>query len=250
MNDTSKETKSNKGCWFVILKIAGTILAVYAIEYLLHWTIKAGSNDALAVALSPFHNNYISLSNYYLTSADVSSQTADIPSASLRFVIYYILGYVIFTVLSLLMGVLPKVKKYAERITTVLFYAVFVVSFLLAFFFPTKITKVDLQAKEIVVTDYSYGFIPSSNYIPFSEVKQFTYTLTHNRDYNQTFSYYAHFVTLLVEQTDGRKTQIGDMEIGEADGNKSMNENIKPSAETMKKVEKVLSLLNNAIGKR
>ncbi len=89
MEESIKKSKLNKGCWLTIAKIAGVIVAIYVIEYILNWVLNDNNKDELSSALLPFHNNYFSFNSYYLTDVNVFSQTSNAPSASLRFVIYY-----------------------------------------------------------------------------------------------------------------------------------------------------------------
>ncbi|MDZ4757423.1 MAG: hypothetical protein SGJ10_04685 [Bacteroidota bacterium] len=144
------------------------------IEYILNWIYNKNTEDPLKIALGSFQNNYFSLSKYYLTNTSGDMLTND-TSATRRFIVFYIIGYVIYAVLSVVIPKLPKIKVYSARINTILFYMVFIIAFPIAFFIPDEKTIIDLDSKEITLTKYNYYLIPSTERIPFSAINKFDY---------------------------------------------------------------------------
>jgi hypothetical protein len=212
------ETKSSKyktGARLLLIKVISTIASLVLVELILG---ALTSKDQLGTALSPFHNHYFSFSAWYLTNPGMGSEFSESPSATTRFVIYFILGYLIFAIINII-WLIPALKPMANRVNAILFALLLTGAFLLAFFFPRKITEIDAVNKEIRITRHAWLFIPTTIHIPFSDIS--TVWVGISSDYDGPTKQYINFLSIVVTNTRGIKIPLGETEAGKQTGSSS-----------------------------
>ncbi len=184
MSNPVTTSKYKYGWRLLLIKVIGAIAVVFLIETIL--TLIANNDPEL----SPFHNHYFSFSRYYLARQGLGSPFSDNPFATTRFVIYTILGYLIYAAINIL-WLIPALKRMGTRINPFLFYLMLTGAFLWAFFFPDRITVIDAGKKEIKIVNHSFLFIPQAIHIPFNKVKTAGYYITADYDgYNKQYINY------------------------------------------------------------
>jgi hypothetical protein len=212
------ETKPGKyktGWRLLLTKVISAVAILALVELILG---ALTSKDQLGTALSPFHNHYFSFSAWYLTNPGMGSEFSESPSATTRFVIYFILGYLIFAVINIIWFI-PALKPVANRVNAILFALLLAGAFLLAFFFPRKITEIDAVNKEIRITRNAWLFIPTTIHIPFSDVSSVWAGIS--SDYDGPTKQYINFLSIAITTTQGIKIPIGETEAGKQTGSRS-----------------------------
>jgi hypothetical protein len=208
-----KKSKYKTGWRLLLIKAICAVAIVFILEKILDLFTNA---DPLGAALLPFHNHYFSFSRYYLTNLGMGSDFTDDPSATNRFVMFFILGYVVYVVINTAVWLLCRSKTKAASINSWLYYLMVLIVFLLAFYFPGKITVIDTAKKEIRITTYTYFFIPATTHIPFNAISTIGYNTA--RDYDGYNKKYINYLMITVTNKTGIKTQIGEIQAGEEKG--------------------------------
>ncbi|WP_252793555.1 hypothetical protein [Mucilaginibacter flavidus] len=241
-----KEEKSKyKTGWRVLLiKAVCAVAIVFLIEIVLE---ALRSKDALATALAPFHNHYFSLSRNFLTIPGMASTFSDDQTATTRFVEYFILGYIAFAIISMLIWAIPVLKKYSSRINSVLFFLLVLSTFLVAFFFPGRMTVIDTKAREIRTTKNSWWFIPETTRIPFVNIANIGYKTTwyyngHDKEYN-------NYIVITLTTKIGTKINLGEIQAGEQKGTLVHKPPVMIPPEQIVTAAKVVDALNEAAKK-
>ncbi|MES2284871.1 MAG: hypothetical protein V4547_04220 [Bacteroidota bacterium] len=237
------KTKYFKGGWLLLIKVISLFAVVFIIEQILHLFNNA---DPLGKALIPFHNSYFSFSDHYLTSPGLSFEFSHTTSATFRFAVYLLFGYIGYALISIPIFFIPFLKKYSDKINSGLFYLLIPGCFLFAFGFPERKTILNMKEKEIIITDYNYIFIPSSEHIAFSSVEsiQYNYSLFHD-GYAMGDVFY---LSIYLQTLDGRKINMGEIETAgdqSAGSREKSDPQIPPELKTT--AEKVVLLLNEKI---
>lgn len=205
--------KFKTGWRWLLIKAACTLVVVLLTELLLG---ALTNNEPLGKTLRPFHNHYFSFSSYYLTNQGMGSGFSDGPWATTRFVIYLVPGYLIYAVLTILTGLTPVSKQKIDRTNAVLFYVMVAGAFLLAFFFPPRITVIDSARKEVCVTRFRYFFIPAAVYIPFNDIDKIECNAVSDYDgYNKV---YVNYLVISLTTRTGTRISLGEMQAGEQKG--------------------------------
>jgi hypothetical protein len=145
----------------------------------------------------------------------MGSEFSESPSATTRFVIYFILGYLIFAFINII-WLIPALKPVADRVNSFLFALLLTVAFLLAFFFPRKITEIDAVNKEIRITRHAWLFIPTTIHIPFNDVS--TVWPGISSDYDGPTKQYINYLSISITTTGGKKILLGEIQAGEQSG--------------------------------
>ena len=212
-----KVQKSNfkSGCGLLLLKAIGTIAIVGLIECILGLI---SNKTPLGVALTPFHNHYFSFNTFYLTDTGMGSEFSESTFATTRFVIYFILGYLMYSLLNII-WLIPALKKFADRVNTVLLATVLLGAFLLAFFFPPRITVIDPINKEVRITRHTGCFIPTTVHVPFSNINTVQSGTT--SDYNPYTSQYIIDLVISLTTNQGVKYSLGEIQVNEQSGSHS-----------------------------
>jgi hypothetical protein len=208
-----KINKYKTGWRWLLIKAICAIIIVFLAELLLGTLT---NKDPLGKALAPFHNHYFSFSGHYLTTQGLGSGFSDDPSATIRFVIYFILGYLIFAVINIAIWLMPVLRQKASHINPVLFYMLLAGAFMLAFFFPPRITVIDTDGKEVIVTRHSYLFIPTTVHIPFSSIGKIEYNIA--TDYDGYNKQYINYMVISLTTKGGIKIPLGEIQAGEQKG--------------------------------
>jgi hypothetical protein len=210
---TVKKSKYKTGWRWLLIKAAIAIALVLLLEKILGALI---NSSPLGTALSPFHNHYFSFSSYYLTDQGMGSDFTVDPSATTRFVIYFVLGYLVYAFINVFILLIPVLRKQAARVNAVLYAALVAGAFLLAFFFPTRITTIDTGKKEIRITTYSYLFIPATTHLPFAGISHIDCDISSEYDgYNKQ---YINYSVISATTKNGIKTPLGEMNAGSQKG--------------------------------
>ncbi len=243
MNVPLNKTKYFKGGWLLLIKVISLFAVVFIIEQILHLF---NNDDALGKALIPFHNSYFSFSDYYLTGPGLSFEFSHTISATFRFAVYLLFGYIGYALINIPIFFIPILKKYSDKINSGLFYLLIPGCFLFAFGFPERKTIINMKEKEIIITDYNYIFIPSSEHIAFSSVEGILYNYSSfHEGYTMRDVFY---LSIYLKTLDGRKINMGEIETA---GNQSNGSGGKPDAQIPSElkimVEKVVLLLNEKI---
>jgi hypothetical protein len=246
MAESGTKPKLNMSWKPFLLKIILAIAGVYLIELAGRWTYQAAHPEPLSRALAPFQNNFFSFSAYYLTDSSFNFEFTRTPSATLRFEVYAIVAIFIYFLINIPLIFLPYIKKYAGEISKFLFYSIFALTFLLAFFLPDRKTVIDLGDKEIDVTRYSYWIISTTEHIPFKTVQRVYFDFVHDFDaYNHRFVYY---LTLRVELSTGKNIRLGELEAGSVHGKWKDKPVWEAPAAIVSQGDEVVSLLKKSIG--
>ncbi len=234
------KTKYLKGGWLLLIKVISLFAVVFIIEQILHLF---NNSDPLGKALIPFHNSYFSFSDHYLTCPGLSFEFSHTISATFRFAVYLLFGYIGYALINIPIFFIPFLKKYSDKINSGLFYLLLSGCFLFAFGFPERKTIINMKEKEIIITDYNYIFIPSSEHIAFSSVEGIRY------NYSSFHDGYAmkdiFYLSIYLQTLDGRKINMGEIEtVGHqrpGSGEKA-DQQIPPELKTM--AEKAILSLN------
>jgi hypothetical protein len=88
--------------------------------------------------------------------------------------------------------------------------------FLLAFFFPGKIAVIDTAGKEIRISRYSYGFIPKTVAIPFSNIDHFQSDSA--RFYDGYTRSYTSYLNISIITKAGAKISLGQIQANDQGG--------------------------------
>lgn len=239
---TSDTPKYKTGWRFFLIKAICAILIVFLIETLLQ---ALSSKDTLATTLAPFHNHYFSLSKYFISIPGMASTFSDDQTATTRFVEYFILGYIAFAIINLFVWAIPVLKKNADRINSVLFILLVLSTFLVAFFFPARISVIDTEGREVRITQNSWWFIPKTTRIPFSLVDSANYKTTwyyngHDKEYN-------NYIVLTLTTKNGVKVSLGEIQAGEQRGTLVRHPPMMVSPELRAMAARVVIALNAAL---
>ena len=212
--ESNQMQKSNfkKGCSLLLMKAAGAIAIVALIEIIL----SAITNKDQS--LTPFHNHYYFFSTFYLTDPGIGSEFSESPFATTRFIIYFILGYLIYAVINVI-WLIPPLKKFADRVNSILLAMLLIGAFLVAFFFPPRVSIIDTTNKEIRVTRYSWLFIPTTTHVSFSDIDTVQTGTTY--DYDGYTSKYIIDLVISITSTQGEKISLGKIQVDEQSGSPS-----------------------------
>ena len=221
----------------ILIKIIAFVVILFVIEQFFHWCINKNIHqDPLGIALLPFHNNYLVFSKYFITDQGLSfSDLTNAPSATFRFVLSAFLGFIICSVVGFL-TLLPGIRKYADKIIPLLYYSMFLYTFLLAFFFPSRKTVLDVDSKDIAITTYNHLLIPSTVHIPFSAAE--CAYCKYKYDYFEGTHTYR--MEMRLKTLEGSDIRLGETEI------ESQKEH-KLSPEAAARFERILTLLNHTL---
>lgn len=237
-----KKIKYKTGWRFLLMKAICALVIVFLIETILR---ALNSKDALAVALAPFHNHYYSPSRNFLTVPGMASSFSDDQTATTRFVLYFILGYIAFAIINLALWAIPVLKKYSARINSVLFFLLVLSTFMVAFFFPGRMTVIDTEAREIVTTRNTWWFIPETTRIPFTNIANIDYKTTWY--YNGHDKEYDNYIVLTLTTKSGAKINLGEIQAGEQRGTLVHKPPVMIPQELIAMAEKVVAALNVAV---
>ena len=237
-----KKNKYKTGWRFLLIKAICAVVIVFLIET----TLRAlSSKDTLATALTPFHNHYFSPSRYFITIPGMGSTFSDDQTATTRFVEYFILGYIAFAIINLVIWAIPVLKKRAGRIKSVLFALLMLRTFLVAFFFPGRMTVIDTETREIKTTHYTWWFIPETTHIPFANITSIDYKTSwyyngHDKEYN-------NYIVIKLTTKNGTKINLGEIQAGEQRGTLVHKPPVMIPPELITMAEKVVNALNEAV---
>ncbi len=239
---TTDVAKYKTGWRFLLIKAIAAIAIVFLTEIILR---AFASNDPLAATLAPFHNHYFSLSRNFITIPGIASTFSDDQTATTRFVEYFILGYIIFTIITLLIWTIPVLKKHSARINSILFFLLVLSAFLAAFFFPRRMTVIDTEAREIVSTRYSWWFIPETTRIPFADIAGIDYKTSWY--YNGHDKVYNNYILITLTTKSGTKTYLGEIQAGEQQGTLVKRPPAMVSAALLQMAAGVVDTLNKTV---
>jgi len=237
-----EKSKYRTGWRFLLIKAVCAVAIVFLIETILR---ALSGNDALATALAPFHNHYFSLSRNFITIPGMASTFSDDQTATTRFVEYFILGYIAFIIINLLIWMIPILKKHSDPINSILFFLLVLSTFMVAFFFPGRMTAVDTDAREIRTTQYSWWFIPETTRIPFADIANIDYKTTwyyngHDKEYN-------NYIVIALTTKSGRKINLGEIQAGEQKGTLVHKPPVMIPQQLIAMADKVVEALNGAV---
>ncbi|MEP6611406.1 MAG: hypothetical protein ABJA76_05965 [Mucilaginibacter sp.] len=237
-----EKSKYKTGWRFLLIKAICAVVIVFLIETILR---ALAGKDALATALTPFHNHYFSPSRNFITIPGMASTFSDDQTATTRFVEYFILGYIAFAIISMLIWMIPALKKHSGRINSVLFFLLVFSTFLVAFFFPGRMTVIDTEAREIKTTHYTWWFIPETTRVPFADIATVDYKTTwyyngHDKEYNN------YIVIALITKT-GTKINLGEIQAGEQRGTLIHKPPVMIPPQLIVMTDKVVDALNGAV---
>jgi hypothetical protein len=234
-------SKYKTGGRLLLIKAIGTIAILVLVELILG---ALTSKDQLGIALIPFHNHYFSLSSWYLTNPGMGSEFSESPSATTRFVIYFILGYLMYALINII-WLIPALKKLADRVNSILFALLLLGAFLLAFFFPRRITEIDAVNKEIRITHHAWLFIPTTIHIPFSDISTIWPGIA--SDYDGTTKQYINYLIISLTTTRGVKISLGKIQVGEQTGSPSHQPVAIVSVDTKRIAGEVVRLIEGIV---
>ena len=237
-----EKNKYKTGWRFLLIKAVCAVAVVFLIETILQ---AFASKEALATALAPFHNHYFSSSRNFITIPGMASTFSDDQTATTRFVEYFILGYIAFAIISMLIWAIPVLKKHSGRINSVLFFLLVLSTFMVAFFFPRRMTVIDTEAREIRVTQNSWWFIPETSHIPFTDIANINYKTTwyyngHDKEYN-------NYIVIALITKSGAKINLGEIQAGEQRGTLVHKPPVMIPPQLIVMAAKVVDALNGAV---
>jgi len=246
MTESQNSSKKKSGCWFYLLKVVIGLIIIYGFEVFGHWLISKSINDELSRSLIPFHNHYFSFSSCYLTESGIGSEFFTSPSSTMRFIIYGTLGLIMYSVASVVIALLPFIKKHSNRINSVLYYTVLSAVFVMAFFLPPKKTIIDDDKKIIAITRYNYLFFSVTGVLSFESIDDAGYEIITEYDgYNKQYIYY---LSLYLKYAGGKKIRVGEIEVGKMNGTLTKKPSWKITEDIIAKGEKVSGLLKQRMG--
>jgi len=237
-----EKSKYKTGWRFLLIKALGAIVIVFLIETILR---ALASKDVLATALAPFHNHYFSPFRNFITIPGMASTFSDDQTATTRFVEYFILGYIAFAIVTMVIWMIPILKKHSARINSALFFLLVLSTFLVAFFFPGRMTVIDTEAREIRITKNSWWFIPETTRILFNEIASIGYKTTwyyngHDKEYN-------NYILIMLTTKSGTKVNLGEIQAGEQRGTLIHKPPVMIPPELITMAGKVVDALNAAV---
>jgi hypothetical protein len=207
--------KYKSGWRLLLIKAIITIVILALVEFILG-TISA--KDPMSTALKPFHNNYFSCAPYYLTNPGMGSEFSESPSATTRFVIFFILGYIMFFIINIIWFI-PLFRPLAKYVNLLLFNLILIGAFLLAFFFPPKTTEISTIDKEIRITRHSWLFIPKTIPIHFSDIDSIWPQIT--SVFDGTTMQYINYLSISITTNKGFKIPLGKIQVSAQPGHPS-----------------------------
>ncbi|WP_394772477.1 hypothetical protein [Mucilaginibacter sp.] len=237
-----EKSKYKTGWRFLLIKAICAVAIVFLIETVLQ---AFTSKDALATELAPFHNHYFSLSRNFLTIPGMASTFSDDQTATTRFVEYFILGYIAFAIISMLIWAIPVLKKYSSRVNSVLFFLLVLSTFLVAFFFPGRMTVIDTEAREMESTLYSWWFIPETTRVTFDDIANIDYKTSWY--YNGHDKIYNNYILITITTKSGAKINLGEIQAGEQPGTLMHKPEVMISPKLIAMAAKVVDALNVAV---
>jgi hypothetical protein len=237
-----EKSKYKTGWRFLLIKAVCAVVIVFLMETIL----RALSNkEALATALAPFHNHYFSPSGNFITIPGMASTFSDDQTATTRFVEYFILGYIAYAIITMVIWMIPVLKKHSARINSALFFLLVLSTFLVAFFFPGRMTVIDTEAREIRTTKNFWWFIPETTRIPFANIANIGYKTTwyyngHDKEYN-------NYIVITLITKSGIKINLGEIQAGEQRGTLVHKPPVMIPPEPTAMAAKVVNALNAAV---
>lgn len=170
--------KKKSGCGKFIFWIIGCFAAMFLLEILLNWIFTMiYPPDELAKSLVPFQNHFHAFTSYFVTSEDLTSEFTNDVVATARMITYSIVAVLGSFVVSAFLYMIPKARKLLDNVVYILFIPTVALAVAYSLFFPPTKTVFDKQAKEIIITQHSWIFIPKTEHIPFDQITKIDHRL-------------------------------------------------------------------------
>lgn len=230
---------------YYLLWLVGILIGLNVI----FWLMRMGFHvlyppTAITKNLIPFQNNYLALTDAFLTIEMGSSEFTDDPGPVSRLVFSGGLVVAATILLLIVMAIVPFLRSLAKHVGNWFVLPLLLLALLHSACLPPRKTVINNEARQLELTDFSWGFIPQTTNYPFTSVRSFSYELKEVFTHDHNYTIYAR----LLADVDGQQLLIGENEVGYHEGAQEDHENWHLPTERKQEIDNAIEALYSLTG--